>query len=64
MSPLLRGLKKRPRASLRAGPGTLGTGGIYAPEMSLWESLITCHTPSMPLPFVLNIGAPTYVYRG
>ena len=49
---------KRSRADSLAGPGTPGPPD-YAPEISLSESLITCHPPSMPLPFVLNIGAPT-----
>jgi len=32
--------------------------------MSFLESLITCHLPSMPLPFVLSAPAPLSVYRG
>ena len=31
---------------------------------SFLESLITCHLPSRPLPFVLNAPAPLSVYRG
>ena len=31
---------------------------------SFLESLITCHLPSMPLPFVLSAPAPLSVYRG
>jgi hypothetical protein len=39
-------------------PGNAWNWRIYAPEMSLSESMITCHIPSMPLPFVLNGAAP------
>jgi hypothetical protein len=61
VSPLLRGMKRRSRAGL---PGNAWNWRIYAPEMSLSESMITCHTPSVPLPFVLNGAAPTEVYKG
>jgi hypothetical protein len=39
-------------------PGNAWNWRIYAPEMSLSERMITCHTPSMPLPFVLSGAAP------
>ena len=58
----------RIRLSLR-GPGTRAEKGIGQnrhPVVAtlLAESLITCHSPSRPLPLVLSAPAPFNVYRG
>ena len=58
-------------AHYRAWVAMLGPFGIpfpeprfYAPEISLSDKEMTCHTPSRPLPLVLSAGAPTKVYSG